>query len=50
MVKQFTFGLCGLLRKLKLSVVSVNCMVLQVASGSFGEAGRILCNYRMLRV
>jgi len=29
MVKQFTFGLCGRLRKSKLSLVSVNCTVLQ---------------------
>jgi hypothetical protein len=34
MVKQFTLGLCGLLKKSKLSLVSVNFMVLQVASGS----------------
>ena len=30
MVKQFALGLCGLLKKSKLSLVSVNCMVLQV--------------------
>jgi len=50
MAKQFTFGLCGLLRKSKLSLVSVNSVVLQVTSGSLGEAGRILWNYCVLRI
>jgi len=31
-------GLCGLVRKSNLSLVSVNFMVLQVASGSLGLA------------
>jgi len=48
MVKQFNLGLCGLLKKSKWSLVSVNFMVLQVASGSLGDAERILCNYCML--
>ena len=42
MVKQFTLGLCGLQKKSKLSLVSVNFMVLQITSGSLGEVGRIL--------
>jgi len=50
MVKQFTLGLCGLLKKSKLSLVNVNFMVLQVTSGSLGEAGRILWNYCMLGI
>jgi len=50
MVKQFTLGLCGLLKKLKLSLVSVNFMVLQVTSGSLREAGHILWNYCMLQI
>ena len=50
MAQQFTFGLCGLLNKSKLSLVSVNCKVLQVASGSLGEEGRSLWNYCMLRI
>jgi hypothetical protein len=50
MVKQFTFGLCGLLRKSKLSLVSVNSVVLQVTSDSLREAGRILWNFCMLRI
>jgi len=37
MVKQFTLGLCGLLMKLKLSLVSISFMVLQVTSGSLRE-------------
>jgi len=50
MVKQFTLGLCGLLKKSKFSLVNVNFVVLQVTSGSLGEAGRILWNYCMLRI
>ena len=50
MLKQFAFGLCGLLRKSKLSLVSMNSMVLKVTSGSLGEAGRSLWNYCMLRI
>jgi len=50
MVKQFAFGLCGLLRKSKLSLVSVNSRVLQVTSGSLGKVGRILWNYCLLRI
>ena len=43
MVKQFPLGLCGLLQKSKLSLVSVSFMVLQVTSGSLGEVRCILC-------
>jgi len=50
MVKQFTLGLCGLPKKSKLSLVSVNFMVLQVTSGSLREVGHILWNYCMLRI
>jgi len=50
MVKQFTFGLCGSSEEVGLCLVSVNFMVLQVTSGGLGEAGRILWNYRMLRI
>jgi len=50
MVKQFSAGLCGLVKKLKLSLVSVNFFVLQVTSGSHGEVGRVLWNYFMLRI
>ena len=50
MAKQFTSGLCGLLKKSKLSRVSGNCFMLQETSGSLGEAGRILWNYCMLQI
>ena len=49
MVKQITSGLCELLKKVKLSLVSVNFFVLQVTSVSVGEAARILWNYCVLR-
>ena len=48
-VKQFPLGLCGLLKKMKLSLVSLNFLVLQVTSGSLGEAERIfLCRTCMV--
>jgi len=42
MVKQFTLGLCGLLKKSKLSLVSANFMMLQATSGSSQRSGAYL--------
>jgi len=50
MAKQFTLGQSGRLKLSKLSLVSVNFLVLEVTSGSLGKAGRILWNYCMLRI